>query len=50
MCTEISLPHRMRKENPGKIFIPAYEGAICPNMKVNTLETIYLALKEENTW
>jgi quinolinate synthase len=25
----------------------AYEGAVCPNMKLNTLERIYLSLKEE---
>ena len=37
----------MKKENPDKEFILAYDGAICPNMKLNTLERIYLALKEE---
>ncbi|MGD8505351.1 MAG: quinolinate synthase NadA [Candidatus Bathyarchaeota archaeon] len=45
--TESGLIHRLRKENPDKEFILAYEGAICPNMKLNTLERIYLALKEE---
>jgi len=47
VATEEGLLHRLRKENPGKRFILAYEGAICPNMKLNTLERIYLALKEE---
>jgi len=47
VATEIGLLHRLSKENPEKTFIPAYEGAVCPNMKLNTLERIYLALKEE---
>ena len=34
-------------ENPDKTFIPAYEDAVCPNMKLNTLERLYLALKNE---
>jgi len=45
--TENGIIHRLKKENPGKEFIPAYEGAVCPNMKLNTLERIYLSLKEE---
>jgi len=45
--TEIGIIHRLEKENPGKEFLPAYEGAVCPNMKLNTLERIYLSLKEE---
>jgi quinolinate synthase len=45
--TEEGLLHRLRKDNPEKQFILAYEGAICPNMKLNTLERLYLALKEE---
>jgi len=45
--TEEGLLHRLKKENPDKEFILAYDGAICPNMKLNTLERIYMALKEE---
>ncbi|MDH5461342.1 MAG: quinolinate synthase NadA [Candidatus Bathyarchaeota archaeon] len=45
--TEIGIIHRLRKENPGKEFVPAYEGAVCPNMKLNTLERVYASLKEE---
>jgi quinolinate synthase len=45
--TEIGLIHRLEKENPKKVFIPLYDGAICPNMKMNTLERIFLSLKEE---
>ena len=45
--TEVGIIHRLKKENPGKTFIPVYDGAICPNMKLNTLERVYLSLKEE---
>jgi len=45
--TESGLIHRLKKENPDKEFFLAYEGAICPNMKLNTLERLYMALKEE---
>ncbi len=47
IATEAGLIHRLRKENPRKEFIPAYDGAICTNMKLNTLERLYLSLKEE---
>jgi len=45
--TESGIIHRLRKENPDKEFVLAYDGAICPNMKLNTLERLYTALKEE---
>jgi quinolinate synthase len=45
--TEQGILHRLRKENPNKQFIMAYEDAICPNMKLTTLDRLYLALKEE---
>jgi len=45
--TEEGLLHRLRKDNPDKKFILAYEQAICPNMKLNTLDRLYAALKEE---
>lgn len=44
--TEIGIIHRLRKENPEKKFIPASEQAICPNMKLITLEKILWALEE----
>ncbi|MCL1977157.1 MAG: quinolinate synthase NadA [Candidatus Bathyarchaeota archaeon] len=45
--TEDGILHRLKKENPEKEFIIAYDGAICPNMKLTTLERIYTSLKEE---
>jgi len=47
VATEEGLLHRLRKDNPRKRFILAYEEAVCPNMKLNTLEKLYAALKEE---
>ncbi|MEM2953592.1 MAG: quinolinate synthase NadA [Candidatus Bathyarchaeia archaeon] len=47
VATEEGLLHRLKKENPEKRFLLAYEGAVCPNMKLNTIERIYTALKEE---
>jgi quinolinate synthase len=45
--TEEGILHRLRKDNPGKEFFLAYEGAVCPNMKLNTLDRVYASLKEE---
>jgi len=47
VATEEGLLHRLRKDNPTKRFILAYDEAVCPNMKLNTLERLYMALKEE---
>jgi len=47
VATEEGLLHRLRQENPEKNFILAYKEAVCPNMKLNTLEKLYVALKEE---
>jgi quinolinate synthase len=45
--TDEGILHRLRKENPQKNFYLAYEGAICTNMKLTTLDRLYAALKEE---
>ena len=45
--TEIGLLHRLRRENPEKLFVAAYSDAVCPNMKLTTLDRLYSALKEE---
>jgi quinolinate synthase len=44
--SEIGIIHRLRKENPGKRFIPVSEQAICPNMKLITLEKVVRSLEE----
>lgn len=45
--TEEGILHRLKNESPEKNFYLAYEGAICPNMKLTTLDRLYSALKEE---
>ncbi len=44
--TELGLLHRLDKENPDKRFVPATEQAVCPNMKLITLEQVPWALEE----
>jgi quinolinate synthase len=44
--TELGIIHRLRKENPGKRFIPVSEQTICPNMKLITLEKVLWSLEE----
>ena len=44
--TEVGIIHRLRKENPGKKFILASEQAICPRMKLITLDTILWSLEK----
>ena len=46
--TELGIIHRLKKENPGKRFIPVSEQAICPNMKLITLEKVLWSLEEMN--
>ena len=43
--TEIGILHRLRKENPGKKFIPVSEQAVCPRMKLITLDTVLWSLE-----
>ncbi len=44
--TEIGIIYRLRKENPQKKFIPVSEQAICPTMKLITLEKVLRSLEE----
>jgi len=44
--TEIGIIHRLKKENPGKKFIPISEKAICPNMKLINLEKVLWSLED----
>jgi len=45
--TEVGILHKLRKENPGKRFFPAYGGATCNAMKLTTLERLYQSLRDE---
>jgi quinolinate synthase len=50
VATESGIIHQMEKENPGKVFIPAPPNNACacndcPHMKRNTLEKLYLCMK-----
>jgi quinolinate synthase len=47
IATEIGLLHRLKKENPGKAFIPASGYLVCPNMKMHTLDKMVQALRNE---
>ncbi|MEM0358496.1 MAG: quinolinate synthase NadA [Candidatus Hadarchaeales archaeon] len=47
IATEVGMLERLRKENPGKEFIPALDSALCLQMKKNTLEKVYLSLRDE---
>jgi quinolinate synthase len=47
VATETGLLHRMRKARKDAVFIPAYKEAICVNMKLHTLEKVYLSLEQE---
>ena len=44
--TEIGIIHRLRKENPAKRFFPVSEQAVCPRMKLITLEKIAWSLED----
>ncbi len=52
VATEAGIIHQMQKANPGKVFIPAPPNNSCacndcPHMKRNTLEKLYLCIKNE---
>ena len=44
--TECGILHRMRKENPGKVFHPLEPSVVCPNMKKITLEDVLFSLRD----
>jgi len=53
VATEAGILHQMEKENPSKKFFPAPPNNNCacndcPHMKRNTLEKLYLCLKNES--
>ncbi len=44
--TEMGIVHRLKKENPGKLFIPVCEAAVCVNMKTITPEKVLWCLQD----
>jgi len=44
--TELGILHRMRKDNPDKIFHPLRNDMICPNMKKTTSNSILRVLRD----
>lgn len=46
VATETGILHRMKKENPDKMFLPVKEDAICQYMKTITLEKVYRSLRD----
>ena len=46
IATEEGLLHRLRKENPEKVFYRVSPFAVCPNMKLNTLEKVLFCLRD----
>lgn len=44
--TETGLIHRLKKENPDKIFHPMRTDMVCPNMKKTTLKSVLFALRD----
>ncbi|MBN2657233.1 MAG: quinolinate synthase NadA [Spirochaetales bacterium] len=49
VATELGIIHRLRKENPDKLFIPISEQAVCMNMKMIELDHIIHALEKNET-
>lgn len=46
VATEVGIIHQMQKQNPAKRFLAANPDAVCPFMKMITLEKVLDALKE----
>lgn len=47
VATESGMVYRLRKEVPDKIFYPVSYASVCEYMKMNTLEKLLLALRED---
>ncbi|MGC9516647.1 MAG: quinolinate synthase NadA [Methanomicrobiales archaeon] len=45
--TEIDLITRLKRENPEKTILPAFEEAICENMKLHTLDKVLKSIENE---
>ncbi|GEM47962.1 quinolinate synthase NadA [Deinococcus cellulosilyticus] len=48
VVTEIDMVHRLRREVPGKNFIPVNRTALCEYMKMISLENVYETLRDLN--
>lgn len=46
--TELGIIHRLQIENPGKRFYPVSEQAVCPRMKLITLDTVLSSLRNNS--
>ena len=46
IATEIGIIYTLEKQNPEKVFYPASEKFVCPNMKKITLEKVLFALED----
>ena len=45
--TELGMIYRLSEDCPGKVFYPVTELAVCPNMKMTTLDKVLGALRNE---
>jgi quinolinate synthase len=45
--TEVGLLHRLRKESPGRTYLPLREDAVCEYMRTITLPKLYRALRDD---
>jgi len=43
--TEVGILHPMRRDNPGKTFLPVSENMVCPDMKKTSLEDVLRSLE-----
>jgi quinolinate synthase len=46
ICTEVGMLYRLKKENPTKEFITGSLNAVCPNMKLVSLEKVLWTLED----
>lgn len=46
VATEAGILHQLNKRYPNKRFFAAYDGSICPNMRLTTLEKVLWCLEE----
>lgn len=46
IATEAGILHQLRKYYPDRFFYPAFDGAICPNMKLTSLEKVLWGLED----